>query len=109
MHGTVRMVMEVEGEKISSADVQIGYPAPLLREGVGVRDVTRSSRTRITNYISPMLNNVGYALAVEKLMGITQRSGASSSAIVGGLAHHRPHDLPAPAPWNRASTPSSIC
>src|ERR1041385_2084144 len=25
MHGTVRMVLEVEGEKISSADVQIGY------------------------------------------------------------------------------------
>ena len=25
MHGTVRMVVEVEGEKITSADVQIGY------------------------------------------------------------------------------------
>ena len=25
MHGTVRMVLEVEGEKISSADIQIGY------------------------------------------------------------------------------------
>jgi NADH-quinone oxidoreductase subunit D len=25
MHGTVRMVLDVEGEKITSADVQIGY------------------------------------------------------------------------------------
>ena len=25
MHGTVRMVLEVEGERISSADIQIGY------------------------------------------------------------------------------------
>jgi NADH-quinone oxidoreductase subunit D len=71
MHGTVRMVLEVEGEKISSADVQIGYLHRCFEKESEYATWTQVfPYTDRLNYISPMLNNVGYAMAVEKLMGI---------------------------------------
>ena len=49
------------------------------------------------NYVSPLLNNVGFALAVEKLIGIVDQlplsrpnTSASSSA---SFPHHRPPDV----------------
>jgi NADH-quinone oxidoreductase subunit D len=74
MHGTVRMVLEVEGEKISSADVQIGYLHRCFeKESENATWTQVFPYTDRLNYISPMLNNVGYAMAVEKLMGITDK------------------------------------
>lgn len=71
MHGTVRMVLEVEGEKISSADVQIGYLHRCFEKESEYATYTQIfPYTDRLNYVSPMLNNVGYALAVEKLLGI---------------------------------------
>jgi NADH-quinone oxidoreductase subunit D len=72
MHGTVRMVLEVEGEKISSADIQIGYLHRCFeKESESATWTQVFPYTDRLNYISPMLNNVGYAMAVEKLMDIT--------------------------------------
>ncbi len=74
MHGTVRMVLEVEGEKITTADVQIGYLHRCFE-----KESEHATWTQIfpytdrLNYVSPMLNNVGYAMAVEKLLGIDRR------------------------------------
>jgi NADH-quinone oxidoreductase subunit D len=71
MHGTVRVVLELTGETIAKADVQIGY----LHRGFE-KMCERGSWTQVfpyadrLNYVSPMLNNVGYALAVEKLCQI---------------------------------------
>src|SRR5439155_25676177 len=68
MHGTVRMVLEVEGEKISSADIQIGYLHRCFEKEAEYATYTQIfPYTDRLNYVSPMLNNVGYALAVEKL------------------------------------------
>src|SRR5829696_9474792 len=73
MHGTVRMVLEVEGERISSADIQIGYLHRCFEKESEYATWTQVfPYTDRLNYISPMLNNVGYALAVEKLMGIVK-------------------------------------
>jgi NADH-quinone oxidoreductase subunit D len=71
MHGTVRIVLELSGETIVKADVQIGY----LHRGFE-KMCERGTWTQVfpyvdrLNYVSPMLNNVGYALAVEKLCGL---------------------------------------
>jgi NADH-quinone oxidoreductase subunit D len=71
MHGTVRMVLEVEGEKIVSADVQVGYLHRCFeKESENATYTQIFPYTDRLNYVSPMLNNVGYALAVEKLLGI---------------------------------------
>ncbi|MEK6607535.1 MAG: NADH-quinone oxidoreductase subunit D [Myxococcota bacterium] len=70
-HGTVRIVLTVDGETVTGADVQPGY----LHRGFE-KEAERSTWTQIfpytdrLNYVSPMLNNVGYALAVEKLLGV---------------------------------------
>ena len=74
MHGTVRMVLEVEGERISSADIQIGYLHRCFEKESEYATWTQVfPYTDRLNYISPMLNNVGYAMAVEQLMGIDKQ------------------------------------
>lgn len=71
MHGTVRIVLELSGETIVKADVQIGYLhrgfEKMCERGTWAQVFPYTDRL---NYVSPMLNNVGYALAVEKLCGI---------------------------------------
>ena len=65
MHGTVRIVLELSGETIVKSDVQIGY----LHRGFE-KMCERGTWSQVfpyvdrLNYVSPMLNNVGYALAV---------------------------------------------
>ena len=72
MHGTVRIVVELSGETITEADVQIGF----LHRGFE-KMCERGNWQQVfpyvdrLNYASPMLNNVGFALAVEKMLGIT--------------------------------------
>jgi NADH-quinone oxidoreductase subunit D len=74
MHGTVRMVLEVEGEKISSADIQVGYLHRCFEKESEYATYTQIfPYTDRLNYVSPMLNNVGYALAVEKLLEIDKQ------------------------------------
>ena len=71
MHGTVRMILELSGETVKKVDVQVGY----LHRGFE-KMCERGTWTQVfpyvdrLNYVSPMLNNVGYALAVEKLCEI---------------------------------------
>src|SRR6478735_2678958 len=72
MHGTVRCVMELAGESIERVDVQVGY----LHRGFE-KMCERGTWTQVfpyvdrCNYISPMLNNVAFALACEKMLGVT--------------------------------------
>jgi NADH-quinone oxidoreductase subunit D len=74
MHGTVRMVLEVEGEKISSADIQVGYLHRCFEKESEYATYTQIfPYTDRLNYVSPMLNNVGYAIAVERLLGIDKQ------------------------------------
>jgi NADH-quinone oxidoreductase subunit D len=71
MHGTIRMVMDLDGENVISLDVQPGY----LHRGFE-KSCERGTWAQVfpyadrLNYVSPMLNNVGWSLAVEKLLGI---------------------------------------
>jgi len=71
MHGTVRVVLELSGETIQSADVQIGYLhrgfEKMCERGTWAQVFPYADRL---NYASAMLNNVGYAMAVEKLCDI---------------------------------------
>jgi hypothetical protein len=80
MHGTVRIVLELDGETIDKVDVQIGYLhrgfEKMCERGTWAQVFPYVDRL---NYVSPMLNNVGYALAVEKLLGMT---GARALPVV---------------------------
>jgi NADH-quinone oxidoreductase subunit D len=72
MHGTVRIVLELSGEMINKADVQIGYLhrafEKMCERGTWTQVFPYIDRL---NYVSPMLNNVAFALAVEKMLGVT--------------------------------------
>jgi NADH-quinone oxidoreductase subunit D len=74
MHGTVRISLEVEGEKIKTADIQVGYLHRCFEKEAEYATWTQIfPYTDRLNYVSPMLNNVGYALAVEKLLDLDDR------------------------------------
>jgi NADH-quinone oxidoreductase subunit D len=71
MHGTVRIRLSLDGEVVKDADIEIGF----LHRGfekmceVGTWNQVIPYTDRL-NYVSPLINNVGYVGAVEKLLGI---------------------------------------
>jgi NADH-quinone oxidoreductase subunit D len=70
-HGVLRLVVELDGEVVKRVIPHIGY----LHSGFEKLGEYRHYNQIIpltdrTDYLSPMANNVGLALAAEKLMGI---------------------------------------
>ena len=81
-HGVLRMILTLDGETVVHNEPVIGY----LHTGIeknseyrpwvqGVTFVTRM------DYLSPLFNELGYCLAVEKLLGITDDVPERASAI----------------------------
>ena len=70
-HGTLRTVVRLDGEIITQAEVEIGYLHRCF-EKMAERHTWKQviPYTDRLNYCSPMINGVGYCLAVEKLAGI---------------------------------------
>ncbi|MFH1857553.1 MAG: NADH-quinone oxidoreductase subunit D [Candidatus Omnitrophota bacterium] len=71
MHGVIRILAELDGETVLGAKVEIGY----LHRGFEKMCETVPYNSVIPytdrlNYVSPLINNVGYCMAVEKLLGI---------------------------------------
>ncbi|MCH7859472.1 MAG: NADH dehydrogenase (quinone) subunit D [Candidatus Marinimicrobia bacterium] len=70
-HGTLRIIMELDGEIITKATPEIGY----LHSGFEKLGEHLDYNQYITitdrmNYLSPMCNNVAFALAAEKLLDL---------------------------------------
>ena len=71
MHGIIRLVLELDGERIVNSDVEIGYLHRAFEkssEQAGYLQVI--PYTDRLNYVSPLINNMGYSMAVEKLFDI---------------------------------------
>jgi NADH-quinone oxidoreductase subunit D len=74
MHGTVRIVLTVDGERVVASDVQPGYLHRCFEKESEYATYTQVfPYTDRLNYVSPMINNVGWAMAAEKLMGLTRQ------------------------------------
>ena len=71
MHGVIRIITQLEGETIVKADIEIGYLhrgfEKSCEQGGYNHPIPYTDRL---NYVSPLINNFGYCMAVEKLMGI---------------------------------------
>ena len=71
-HGTIKFNLRLDGETIADIDVEIGYLhrgfEKMCERGTWTQCFPYVDRL---NYVSPMLNNVGFALAVEKMLGVT--------------------------------------
>ncbi|RMH87540.1 MAG: NADH-quinone oxidoreductase subunit D [Calditrichaeota bacterium] len=70
-HGTLRLVLELDGEVVVKVEPHIGY----LHSGFEKLGEHKTYNQWITlsdrmNYLSPLCNNIGFAQAVEKLIGI---------------------------------------
>jgi len=70
-HGVLRIVLELDGEVITKADPDVGY---LHRGDEKIAENMTYTQfipyTDRLDYLAPLANNVAYALAVEKLLGI---------------------------------------
>jgi NADH-quinone oxidoreductase subunit D len=71
-HGTIKFNLRLDGETVVDCDVEVGYLhrgfEKMCEQGTWNHVFPYTDRL---NYASPLINNVGFALAVEKLIGIT--------------------------------------
>ncbi|HSK29498.1 MAG TPA: NADH-quinone oxidoreductase subunit D [Candidatus Limnocylindria bacterium] len=69
-HGTIKFNLKLDGEKVLDCDVEVGF----LHRGFD-KSCEQATWTQVIpytdrlNYASSLINNVGYAMAVEKLIG----------------------------------------
>src|SRR5438067_9497256 len=73
-HGVLRIVLELDGEMITKAVPEVGY---LHRGDEKIAENMTYTQfipyTDRLDYLAPLANNVAYALAVEKLLGIDKQ------------------------------------
>ena len=82
-HGVLRLVIELDGEVIQKITPHIGY----LHRGIEKLSEHRTYHQIIPltdrlDYLAPMSNNLGYVLAVEKLLGITVPERAQTIRVI---------------------------
>jgi len=71
MHGTIRIMLELDGERIVNSEVEVGYLHRAFEK-------TCENKTYFNlliytdrlNYVSPLINNLGYAMTMEKMLGL---------------------------------------
>ena len=70
-HGTMRIVVTLEGETIIGAEQEIGYLHRCFEKSCETHTYQQAIPfTDRLNYMSAIINNVGYCMAVEKLLGL---------------------------------------
>lgn len=92
-HGTLRSIVELDGERAVSIDPELGY----LHSGFEKQSEYMTYEQVITvtdrmNYMSATCNNIGFALAVEEMLGVlvTPRCAAIRVLMyeLGRIADH---------------------
>src|SRR5437763_905228 len=70
-HGVLRLVLELEGETVTQTRSVIGYLHTGIEKNTEYRTWVQGATfvTRM-DYLSPLFNECGYAMAVEQLLGI---------------------------------------
>ncbi|GAA0906807.1 NADH-quinone oxidoreductase subunit D [Virgisporangium ochraceum] len=81
-HGVLRLVLELEGETVTDARLVVGYLHTGIEKNLEYRNWTQGTTfvTRM-DYLAPMFNEVGYCLAVEKLLGIEDQITSRTNTI----------------------------
>lgn len=82
-HGVLRLVIELDGEIIENITPHIGY----LHRGIEKLSEHRTYHQALPltdrmDYLAPMSNNLGYVLAVEKLLGIEVPERAKTVRVI---------------------------
>ena len=82
-HGVLRLVLELDGEVVVKADPVIGY-LHRAKEKIGENLSWHQfiPYTDRLDYLAPLANNVAYAVACEKLMGIPAPPRAEAIRVI---------------------------
>ena len=71
MHGTIRIMLELDGERILNSEVEVGYLHRAFEKTCEYKTYFNLLiYTDRLNYVSPLINNLGYAMTMEKLLGV---------------------------------------
>ncbi|MEZ4517287.1 MAG: NADH dehydrogenase (quinone) subunit D [Chloroflexota bacterium] len=70
-HGVLRLLVELDGETVVNLAPDIGFLHTGVEKNMESKTYTKALvMTDRMDYLSPMSNNLGYILAVEKLLGV---------------------------------------
>ncbi len=82
-HGVLRLVLTLDGETIVKAMPDIGYLHTGIEKTAEAKSYYKSLvLTDRMDYLAPLCNNLGYSLAVEKLLGIGVPPKAQAARVV---------------------------
>jgi NADH-quinone oxidoreductase subunit D len=92
-HGTIKFNLKLDGERIVDMDVEVGFLhrgfEKMCEQGTWTQCFPYTDRL---NYASPCINNVGFALAVEKLLDLeTPERGKYVRAIMSEVSRITDH------------------
>jgi NADH-quinone oxidoreductase subunit D len=99
-HGVLRLLVELDGETVVNLAPDIGFLHTGIEKNMESKTYTKALvMTDRMDYLSPMTNNMGYIMAVEKLLGVESpprpdhphhpgRDGSRISQPPGLAGHH---------------------
>ena len=81
-HGVLRLIVTLKGEEVVKCESDIGYLHTGIEKSAESKTYNQAlTLTDRTDYLSPLINNLGYTLAVEKLLGVTDRIPAKATVM----------------------------
>lgn len=82
-HGVLRLLLELDGETIVNLASDIGFLHTGVEKSMESKTYTKALvMTDRLDYLSPMSNNLGYILAVEKLLGVEATPRAQAIRVI---------------------------
>ncbi len=82
-HGVLRLIVDLDGEQVKSVKPVIGYlHTGIEKQAEALRWQQVVVVTDRHDYLSPPINNLAYALAVEKLMGVESPPRANALRVI---------------------------
>lgn len=82
-HGVLRLLLELNGETIVNCASDIGFLHTGIEKNMEAKTYTKALvMTDRMDYLAPMSNNLGYILAVEKLLGVEATPRAQAIRVI---------------------------
>ena len=82
-HGVLRLLLEHDGERIVNLANDIGFLHTGIEKNMESKTYTKALvMTDRMDYLAPMSNNLGYILAVEKLLGVEATPRAQTIRVI---------------------------
>lgn len=82
-HGVLRLLLELDGERIVNLANDIGFLHTGIEKNMEAKTYTKALvMTDRMDYLAPMSNNLGYILAVEKLLGVEATPRAQTIRVI---------------------------